>query len=201
MSIGQILVVTLGAIFVNNFVLMRFLGICPFIGVSRRTSDAIGMGGAVLFVMLIASAVTWPIQRYVLEAKLNAADASVNLGYLQTVVFILVIASLVQFVEIVLQRFLPALYESLGIYLPLITTNCAILGVCIISINENFGFITTLFHAVGAAVGFTLALVLMAGIRERLDTADVPKSLEGAPIAFIVAGLMGIAFLGFSGMM
>ena len=195
MSVGEILIVTLGAIFVNNFVLMRFLGICPFIGVSKRISDAIGMGGAVLFVMLLASAVTWPIQHYVLD------HPKLQIGYLQTVVFILVIASLVQFVEIVLQRLLPALYESLGIYLPLITTNCAILGVCLLNIQEGYGFLTMIFHAIGAAVGFTLALVLMAGIRERLDTADVPKSMEGAPIAFIVAGLMGIAFLGFSGMM
>ena len=195
MSVGDILIIMVGAIFVNNFVLMRFLGICPFIGVSRRTSDAIGMGGAVLFVMLMASAVTWPIQHYVLD------HPKLQIGYLQTVVFILVIASLVQFVEIVLQRFLPALYQSLGIYLPLITTNCAILGVCLLNIQEGYGFVTMLFHAVGAAIGFTLALVLMAGIRERLDTADVPESLEGAPIAFIVAGLMGIAFLGFSGMM
>ncbi|MHC4780428.1 MAG: electron transport complex protein RnfA [Planctomycetota bacterium] len=201
MSVGEILIVTLGAIFVNNFVLMRFLGICPFIGVSKRISDALGMGGAVLFVMLIASLVTWPIQHYVLNVPLSASDPSVNLGYLKTVVFILVIASLVQFVEIVLQRFVPALYESLGIYLPLITTNCAILGVCLLNIQEEYNLLLTIFHAIGAAIGFTLALVLMAGIRERLDTTDVPKSLEGAPIAFIVAGLMGIAFLGFSGMM
>jgi len=195
MSLGDMLIVMIGAIFVNNFVLMRFLGICPFIGVSKRISDALGMGGAVLFVMLMASAATWPIQHFVLD------HPDLQIGYLQTVVFILVIASLVQFVEIVLQRFLPALYDSLGIYLPLITTNCAIMGVCLLNVQEDFGFLTTLFHAFGAALGFTLALVLMAGIRERLDTADVPKSLEGAPIAFIVAGLMGIAFLGFSGMM
>jgi len=195
MSFGDILIIMLGAIFVNNFVLMRFLGICPFIGVSKRISDAVGMGGAVLFVMLLASAVTWPIQHWVLN------HPSLDIGYLQTVVFILVIASLVQFVEIVLQKFVPALYKSLGIYLPLITTNCAIMGVCLLNIQEKYGFVTTMFHAFGAAVGFTLALVLMAGIRERLETADVPKSLEGAPIAFIVAGLMGIAFLGFSGMM
>ncbi|MHC5077861.1 MAG: electron transport complex protein RnfA [Planctomycetota bacterium] len=195
MTVGEIILVTLGAIFVNNFVLMRFLGICPFIGVSRRITDAVGMGGAVLFVMLMASAVTWPIHRFVLS------NPDLQIGYLRTVVFILVIASLVQFVEIVLQRFLPALYQSLGIYLPLITTNCAILGVCLLNIQEGYSFVTTIFHAIGAAVGFTLALVLMAGIRERLDMADVPESLEGAPIAFIVAGLMGIAFLGFSGMM
>ncbi|MHC5038841.1 MAG: electron transport complex protein RnfA [Planctomycetota bacterium] len=195
MTVGEIILVTLGAIFVNNFVLMRFLGICPFIGVSRRITDAVGMGGAVLFVMLMASAVTWPIHRFVLS------NPDLQIGYLRTVVFILVIASLVQFVEIVLQRFLPALYQSLGIYLPLITTNCAILGVCLLNIQEGYSFVTTIFHAIGAAVGFTLALVLMAGSRERLDMADVPESLEGAPIAFIVAGLMGIAFLGFSGMM
>lgn len=195
MDFGDMLIIMIGAIFVNNFVLMRFLGICPFIGVSKRTSDAIGMGAAVFFVMLMASAATWPIQHYVLD------HPKLQIGYLQTVVFILVIASLVQFVEIVLQKFLPSLHQSLGIYLPLITTNCAIMGVCLINIQDEYGFLTTLFHAAGAAMGFTLALVLMAGIRERLDQADVPKSLEGAPIAFIIAGLMGIAFLGFSGMM
>lgn len=205
MNVGQIVILTLGAIFVNNFVLARFLGICPFIGVSKRSSDALGMGGAVLFVMLLSAAATWPIEMYVLVPW--------KLEYLRTVVFILVIASLVQFVEIVLQRFVPALHKSLGIYLPLITTNCAILGVCIINIqmfnvhdpsnalSGGMAFLSTLCHSAGAAIGFTIALLLMAGIRERLEGADVPPSLKGAPIAFITAGLMAIAFMGFSGML
>jgi electron transport complex protein RnfA len=190
---SEILLVFLGAIFVNNFVLAKFLGICPFVGVSKRVSDAVGMGGAVLFVMVLATVVTWVLQQLVL--------VPLDLGYLKTIMFILVIASLVQLVEILLQKFVPALYEALGIYLPLITTNCAILGLCLLNIQEEFNLLMSIVHALGAAVGFTLALVLMAGIRERLDVADIPDSLKGAPIAFIVAGLMAIAFLGFSGMM
>ena len=190
---SEIVLVFLGAIFVNNFVLAQFLGICPFVGVSKRVGDAVGMGGAVTFVMLLATVVTWVLQRAVL--------VPLGLDYLQTIVFILVIASLVQLVEIVLQKFVPALYEALGIYLPLITTNCAILGLTLINIREEYGLLISVVHALGAALGFTLALVVMAGIRERLDLADIPASLRGAPIAFIVAGLMAIAFLGFSGMM
>jgi len=190
---SEIVLVFLGAIFVNNFVLAQFLGICPFVGVSKRVGDAVGMGGAVTFVMLLATVVTWVLQRAVL--------VPLGLDYLQTIVFILVIASLVQLVEIVLQKFVPALYEALGIYLPLITTNCAILGLTLINIKEEYGLLISVVHALGAALGFTLALVVMAGIRERLDLADIPASLRGAPIAFIVAGLMAIAFLGFSGMM
>jgi electron transport complex protein RnfA len=195
----ELILIFLGAIFINNFVLAQFLGICPFVGVSKRVSDAVGMGSAVLFVMVMATVVTWILFKFVM--------VPLEIQYLKTIMFILVIASLVQLVEIVLQKFVPALYEALGIYLPLITTNCAILGLCVINIEKKFNIVDgkldllqSIVHAVGAAVGFTLALVLMAGIRERLETADIPESLKGAPIAFVVAGLMAIAFLGFTGM-
>ncbi len=190
---SEIMLVFLGAIFVNNFVLSRFLGICPFIGVSKKIRDALGMGAAVLFVMILATISTWLLQEFVLKP--------LEIEFLQTIMFILVIAALVQFVEIMLIKFLPALYEALGIYLPLITTNCAILGITLLNLKEDYNLLTSVVHAVGAAVGFTLALVLMAGIRERLDLADIPPAFNGAPIAFITAGLMAIAFLGFAGMM
>lgn len=189
---SELIVIVIGAIFINNFVLARFLGICPFVGVSRKVESSIGMGMAVMFVMLIASAVTWFIDKVFL--------APLNMEYLMTIAFILVIAVLVQFVEMVIQKTAPALYKALGVYLPLITTNCAVLGLAILNIQEDYGLLQTTFHAIGAALGFTLALVLMAGIRERLDKADVPPSLAGAPIAFIVAGLLAIAFMGFAGM-
>ncbi len=193
MKMSEIILVFLGAIFVNNFVLSRFLGICPFIGVSKKLKDALGMGAAVLFVMLLATVATWILSKAVL--------APLKLQFLETIMFILVIAALVQFVEIVLQKYLQSLYEALGIYLPLITTNCAILGITLINLKEEYDLLTSVVHAAGAAAGFTLALVLMAGIRERLDLADTPPAFRGAPIAFIVAGLMAIAFLGFAGMM
>ncbi|MFH1539840.1 MAG: electron transport complex subunit RsxA [bacterium] len=189
---SELIVIAVGAIFVHNFVLSRFLGICPFVGVSKKTESAVGMGMAVTFVMLIASAVTWFIHRVFL--------APLNMEYLMTIAFILVIAVLVQFVEMVIQKTAPALYKALGVYLPLITTNCAVLGIAILNIQEGYGLLQTVFHAIGGALGFTLALVLMAGIRERLDKADVPPAMRGAPIAFIVAGLLAIAFMGFAGM-
>ncbi|SHE67843.1 electron transport complex subunit RsxA [Alkalibacter saccharofermentans] len=189
----QLFIILLSAILVNNFVLSRFLGICPFLGVSKQVETAVGMGAAVTFVMVLASAITFVIQYAVLEPF--------GLGYLQTIAFILVIASLVQFVEMVIQKSSPTLYQALGVYLPLITTNCAVLGVAILNIQEEYNFIETIFHGFGAAVGFTLAIVLFAGIRERLVVSDVPKPLEGFPIALLTASLMSMAFLGFQGLL
>ncbi len=183
--------IAIAAVFINNFVLSRFLGLCPFMGVSRNISSAIGMGMAVIFVMTIASLVTWPLYHLVLHTY--------DITYLRTIVFILVIASLVQFVEMALEKTAPALYQALGIFLPLITTNCAILGVAMLNIDDELSLIESLTQGFAAGVGFTLALVLMAGIRERLELARVPKIFEGVPIALICAGLMSIAFLGFAG--
>lgn len=170
----------------------RFLGICPFLGVSKKVETAVGMGAAVTFVMALASVITYAIQYAILEP--------LGIGYLQTIAFILVIATLVQFVEMVIQKSSPSLYQSLGVYLPLITTNCAVLGVAILNIQEQYTLLETLINGIGAALGFTLAIVLFAGIRERLETAPIPKSLKGFPIALITAGLMSIAFLGFQGL-
>ncbi|HHV27481.1 electron transport complex subunit RsxA [Anaerosalibacter bizertensis] len=189
MSLFTILIST---IFVNNFVFARFLGICPFLGVSKKTDTAFGMGVAVTFVITLSSIITYFIQKGILD--------TLNLGYLQTIVFILVIATLVQFVEMVMKKTSPTLYNALGVYLPLITTNCVVLGVAILNIQEGYNLIQTIVNAIGASIGFTLALVLMAGIREQLELADVPKSLEGFPITLITSGLMAIAFLGFSGL-
>jgi len=193
-----IIQISIAAVLIQNFVLARFLGLCPFFGVSKKLSSATGMGMAVVFVMTVASMFTWWINKAIL----------INMGveYLRTIVFILVIASLVQLLEMVLQKFTPALYESLGIYLPLITTNCAILGVAIINTGVNvfsgteYSFVESVVNGAASGIGFTLALVLMAGLRERLELADIPKSLDGLPIAFITAGLMALAFLGFSGL-
>ncbi len=189
---GKIFVILLSSILVNNFVLSRFLGICPFLGVSKRVETALGMGAAVTFVMAMASVITFLVKYFILD--------TLNIGYLQTIAFILVIAALVQFVEMVIQKSSPSLYQALGVYLPLITTNCAVLGVAIINIQEGYDLLQTLFNGIGAAIGFTLAIVLFAGIRERLDLADVPKPLKGFPIALITAGLMSVAFLGFQGL-
>jgi electron transport complex protein RnfA len=184
--------IIVGTVFVNNFVLARFLGLCPFMGVSKKVETATGMGMAVVFVMTVASAVTWNIQQFVL--------VPFELQYLQTIMFILVIASLVQFVEMFIRKVSPALYQSLGIFLPLITTNCAVLGVALITVQKNLGFLHTLVFAFGSSLGFTLALVLMAGIREQDDMADVPAPFRGTALAFITAGLLSLAFMGFSGM-
>lgn len=189
MSIFAILIST---IFVNNYVLAQFLGICPFLGISNKMETATGMGVAVTFVVTLSSIITYFIQKYIL--------ATVGLEYLQTIVFILVIAALVQFVELALKKISPTLYSSLGVYLPLITTNCVVLGVAILNIKEGYDLMQTTFNAVGASIGFTLALVLISGIREKLAIADVPEALKGFPIALITAGLMSIAFLGFSGL-
>lgn len=209
MGFNQLFVIAISAIFINNFVLYRFLGICPYIGVSKNMDSALGMGMAVIFVMTMASMVTWLINDYMLKPTesnifylIFSSENPPDLTYLKTIAFILVIASLVQFVEMVVQKVSPTLYKSLGIYLPLITTNCAILGVALLNIEEtnNYNFIQSIVHGFTAGIGFTLALILMAGIRERLELAPIPKPLKGIPIAFLMAGLMSIAFLGFSGL-
>ncbi len=181
--------IVIGAIFVNNVVLSQFLGICPFLGVSSKVGTAAGMGMAVTFVMALASLVTWCLQEYVL--------VPFNIGYMQTIVFILVIAALVQMVEIILKKVSPALYQALGIFLPLITTNCAVLGVAILMVQKDFTLLTGVVFSVATALGFALALVLFAGIRERLEVEDVPAGLRGVPIALITASLLAMAFMGF----
>ncbi len=191
-SVARMMAIIISAIFVNNFVLMRFLGICPFLGVSKQLDSAVGMGAAVIFVMVLASLGSYLVYHNVLVPH--------ELVYLRTISFIIIIASLVQLVEMILQKFSPALYDALGIYLPLITTNCAILGVAVLNIEEKFSLGYALINAVAAGIGFTLALVLMAGLRERMETANVPASLRGLPIAFLIAGAMSIAFLGFAGL-
>ena len=187
----KFIIIMLSAVFINNYVLSRFLGICPFLGVSKKLNQATGMSLAVIFVMLIATAVTWPIQAYLLDPN--------NLGYLQTIVFILVIASLVQLVEIVLKKYIPSLHKSLGVYLPLITTNCAVLGVVILNIDNGYGFAQSMFNSVGAGLGFMLAMVMFAGVRERLESCDIPKFLKGLPITLVAASLVSVSFLGFTG--
>ena len=188
---SNIFMLAISAILINNFVLARFLGLCPYIGVSKKLDSALGMGMAVIFVMTMASTITWMIQNYLL--------VPFNIGYLQTIAFILTIASLVQFVEMVIQKMVPTLYKALGVFLPLITTNCAVLGVSIININDSLSFLEAILHGFFAGIGFTLVLIIMAGLRERLEWADLPDSMKGLPIAFIIAGCMALAFLGFSG--
>jgi electron transport complex protein RnfA len=188
----DILSISLGAILVENFVLVKFLGICPFLGVSKKVETATGMGAAVVFVMGMASALTWLINEYVLKL--------LQLEYMQTIAFILVIATLVQFVEMVLKKVMPALYSSLGIYLPLITTNCAVLGVALLNIQNGYNFLYSIIYGVTAGLGFTLAIILFASVRERTEFCDIPKSFEGFPIALITAAIISIAFMGFSGL-
>jgi electron transport complex protein RnfA len=188
----SILITFLSAVFIENFVVVKFLGICPFLGVSKKIKTAASMGVAVIFVMALSSAVTWVVQRFLLEPF--------DLGYLQTIAFILVIAALVQLVEMVILKTSRALYNALGIYLPLITTNCAVLGVCILNIEAEHNFLISVFNGAFSGVGFTLAIVLFAGIRERLETARVPKCLEGFPISLISASLVSLAFFGFQGL-
>lgn len=188
----KLLVILLSVVLVNNFVLSRFLGICPFLGVSKKLETAVGMSIAVTFVMGLASVMSWLVQTYLL--------VPLGIGYMQTIAFILVIAGLVQFVEMVIKKTSPTLYQALGVYLPLITTNCAVLGVAIINIQSNFNLIETLVNGVGGGLSFTLAIVLFAGVRERLETAPIPKALEGFPIAMLAASLFSIAFLGFQGL-
>ena len=193
MEIKWLLYILLTGVFVNNYVLQKFLGICPFLGVSKKFDQASGMGIAVTFVMLCATAVTWPIQTYVLDAN--------GLGYLQTIVFILVIAALVQFVEIVLKKFIPALYKSLGVYLPLITTNCAVLGIAIDNLSYDYvtNFGTALLSSLGVGLGFLFAMVLFAGVRSKTDSCPAPKAFKGLPITLIAAAIVSLAFYGFAG--
>ena len=187
----ELILILMAGVLVNNYVLQRFLGICPFLGVSKRFNQASGMGFAVIFVMLCATAVTWPIQTFVLDRF--------NLGYLQTIVFILVIAALVQFVEIVLKKFIPALHKSLGVYLPLITTNCAVLGVTINNVTDGYNFIESMFSSLGVGLGFLLAMVLFAGVRDRIENCPSPESVKGLPITLIAASIVSLAFFGFGG--
>ncbi|MBQ4267554.1 MAG: electron transport complex protein RnfA [Clostridia bacterium] len=183
--------ILLTAILTNNYILAKFLGICPFLGVSKKLSTATGMSAAVIFVMALATAVTYPINKFLL--------VQFDLEYLQTIVFILVIAALVQLVEIILKKYMPALYNALGIYLPLITTNCAVLGVVILNIDSGYNFAESMFNSVGAGLGFMLAMVMFSGIRERMESNDIPKFLQGLPITLIAASLVSVSFLGFTG--
>jgi electron transport complex protein RnfA len=189
---SELALIFVGAVFVNNFVLSRFLGICPFLGVSKKVDTALGMGMAVTFVMTIAAVVTWFIQYFIL--------IPFEIEYLQTISFILIIASLVQLVEMIIQKTAPVLYQSLGIFLPLITTNCAVLGLAVLNIQKGYSFLESVVFAAGAAVGFTLAMVLFAGLRERIELSNVPKSFQGTGIALITAGLLSLAFMGFAGL-
>ena len=191
-QIYQLLAIMLGAILANNFIFSQFLGICPFLGVSKKVDTAVGMGIAVTFVMGLASAVCFLVNNYVL--------IPLGLGYMQTVAFILVIASLVQFIEMFLQKSMPSLYTALGVYLPLITTNCAVLGVVLLNVQNNYNFISSVVYGITGGLGFLLAIVLFASIRERLVFADYPKCWDGFPIALVTAGLMARAFMGFSGL-
>lgn len=189
--LAELVLLSLTTILANNYVLVKFLGICPFLGVSKKVGTAVGMSVAVTFVMTVASVVTYFVQMLLVAAGIE---------YMQTVAFILVIAVLVQLVEMAIQKFSPALYGALGIYLPLITTNCAVLGVALLNVQEGFDFVHTLVYSFSAGLSFMLAIVLFAGVRERLETADIPRNLQGFPIALITAGLLALAFLGFSGM-
>ena len=195
MSAGSIFLMVLGAILVNNVVFARFLGICPYLGVSTKIDTALGMSGAVVFVMTLAVAVTWPLQRLVLEP--------LGLGYLRTIAFILIIASLVQLVEIVMKKLAKNLFDALGIYLPLITTNCAILGVAILSLTESLpgsNYLVALLYGFASALGFTMALVIFAGLREHMELYDIPQDFKGVPIALITAGILAMGFMGFAGL-
>ncbi|MBR2176856.1 MAG: electron transport complex protein RnfA [Clostridia bacterium] len=187
----NLIIILLSAVFINNYVLSRFLGICPFLGVSKKLDSATGMSLAVIFVMLIATAVTYPIQKLLLDPN--------DLGYLQTIVFILVIAALVQLVEIVLKRYIPGLHKSLGVYLPLITTNCAVLGVTILNIDEGYTFVEAMVNSLGSGLGFMLAMVMFSGVRSTIEGSDVPKSFQGLPITLIAAAITSLSFLGFGG--
>ena len=187
----ELILILMGGVLINNYVLQQFLGICPFLGVSKKVNQATGMGIAVTFVMLVATAATWPIYTYLLK--------EFDLVYLQTIVFILVIAALVQFVEIVLKKFMPPLYKSLGVYLPLITTNCAVLGIANENISEGYNFVTSMVSSLGVGLGFLLAMVLFAGVRSRIEDCPAPKSFRGIPITLVAAAIVAMAFYGFKG--
>jgi electron transport complex protein RnfA len=186
-----LVIIIMSSILVNNYVLRQFLGICPFLGVSKKLNQAVGMGISVIFVMLMATAVTWPIQTYILDAT--------GLGYMQTIVFILIIAALVQFVEIVLKKFIPSLHKSLGVYLPLITTNCAVLGVTINNMTDGYDFIQSLISSLGVGLGFLLAMVIFSGVRSRIEESDIPEHFRGLPVTLIAASFVSLAFFGFEG--
>ena len=187
----KLIIILLSAVFINNYVLSRFLGICPFLGVSKKLDSATGMSLAVIFVMLMATAATYPIQVYLLTPN--------GLGYLQTIVFILVIAALVQLVEIVLKRYIPSLHKSLGVYLPLITTNCAVLGMTILNIDEGYTFLEAMVNSLGSGLGFFLAMVMFSGVRSVIEGADVPESFKGLPVTLVAAAITSLSFLGFGG--
>ena len=192
MSITGLLSIFLAAILTNNYILSKFLGICPFLGVSKKLDTAVSMSAAVIVVMVVATAVTWPIQTLLLDP--------LGLGYLQTIVFILIIAALVQFIETFMKKNMPPLYQALGVYLPLITTNCAVLGVTTLNISSGYNYIESLIDSFGSGVGFLVAMVLFAGVRGRLETADIPKSLQGLPITLVSASIVACSFLGFGGL-
>lgn len=204
MDFGGLFVILVGSILVNNFVLSRFLGICPFLGVSRQVETAMGMGMAVTFVMTMAGVLTWAVQVVLLDPATSVFTLmgieNLDLRYLQTIAFILVIASLVQFVEIFLQKTSPTLYQALGVFLPLITTNCAVLGLAILNIQYEYNLLEVIVHSIGGALGFSLAIVLFAGIREKLEISNIPQPFKGFPIALITASLMSMAFFGFAGL-
>ena len=189
MTLKSLILILMSGVLVNNYVLQKFLGICPFLGVSKKFQQASGMGVAVIFVMLCATAVTWPIQTYILGEKL---------AYLQTIVFILVIAALVQFVELALKKFIPSLHQSLGIYLPLITTNCAVLGVTINNITDGYNFLESMVSSLGVGLGFWLAMILFAGVRSKIDNSAPPKCLQGLPVTLIAASIVSLSFYGFA---
>lgn len=186
-----LVIIIMSSILVNNYVLRQFLGICPFLGVSKKLNQAVGMGISVIFVMLMATAVTWPIQIYILD--------KIGLSYMQTIVFILVIAALVQFIEIVLKKFIPALHKSLGVYLPLITTNCAVLGVTINNMTDGYDFVESMVSSLGVGLGFLLAMVIFSGVRSRIDESDIPEHFKGLPVTLIAASFVSLAFFGFEG--
>ena len=192
MDFKQLIIIMMTAVLVNNYVLVRFLGICPFLGVSKKLNQAVGMGIAVTFVMLMATAATYPIYNFLLLPN--------GLGYMRTIVFILVIAALVQLVEIILKKHIPALHASLGIYLPLITTNCAVLGVTINNVNDGYNFIESMTSSLGCGLGFLLAMVLFAGVRSRLEEANPPESFKGLPITLVSASIVALSFMGFNGL-
>ncbi len=187
----ELVIIIMSSILVNNYVLRQFLGICPFLGVSKKLNQAVGMGISVIFVMLMATAVTWPIQIFVLD--------KIGLSYMQTIVFILVIASLVQFVEIVLKKFIPSLHKSLGVYLPLITTNCAVLGVTINNMTDGYDFVQSMVSSLGVGLGFLLAMVIFSGVRSRIEESDIPEHFKGLPVTLIAASFVSLAFFGFEG--
>ena len=189
---AEFILIIIGAVLVNNFVLTRFLGICPFLGVSKKIPTALGMCGAVIFVMTAASAVTWALQQYVL--------VPMKIPYMQTIAFILIIASFVQLVDIAMKKFAPALHGALGIYLPLITTNCAVLGVAVLNIKQDYNFLQAVIFGFAAALGFALALIIFTGLREKIDRANPPRAFQGVAIALVTAGLLSLAFMGFAGL-